>query len=108
MCASTLGVIVTARELLGQRSRLLTVRSPSTYVRRPSGICHLDDIHGPRPEDADALPAKALGSWVAVPSTEQSGPQTDVPAPSRVPALAGRTSALKARAVSVDGLAEIA
>lgn len=42
--ASTLGVIVTARRFLLQRSRALTVRSPSAHVRRIIGICGLDDL----------------------------------------------------------------
>jgi anti-anti-sigma factor len=52
MAASTLGVIVRAREFLRQRSRSLTVRSPSSAVRRVMRACSLDDLLGHSPEMA--------------------------------------------------------
>jgi len=108
MCASTLGVIVAARELLRQRSRLLTVRSPSTYVRRVIGICRLDALLAPSPEELDALAAKALGSWVTVPATEQAGRQTDMPAPGCAAELVGQGAALMAQAATAERVANIA
>jgi anti-anti-sigma factor len=71
--ASTLGVIVSARKLLRQQSRPLTVRSPSAFVRRIIGICGLDELFGPSPEDG-AVP-EALGSWVEIPLAGQAAPQ---------------------------------
>ena len=67
--ASTLRVIVTARALLGQQSRLLTVRSPSAFVRRIIGICGLDDLLGPSCQKTEDRAGDSLGSWVAVPSS---------------------------------------
>ena len=51
MSASTLGVVVAARNLLRRRSRSLTVRSPSASVRRIIGICGLDDLFSPDAEE---------------------------------------------------------
>ena len=51
--ASTLGVIVTAQKFLMQRSRSLTVRSPSPFVRRIIGICGLDDLLAPSGQEGD-------------------------------------------------------
>ena len=48
MGASTLGVIVRARESLQRRSGSLVLRSPSALVRRLIDICHLNDLLGPR------------------------------------------------------------
>ena len=49
--ASTLGVIVAARELLGRQSRSLTVRSPSAFVRRIIAVCGLDNLLGPSTQE---------------------------------------------------------
>jgi len=108
MCASTLGVIVAARDFLRQRSRLLTVRSPSACVRRVLGICHLDALVAPSPEEADALAPKALGSWVTVPAIEQPCRPTEVPAPGRAPEHAGQGAALRAHVVKIQRMADIA
>jgi anti-anti-sigma factor len=75
MAASTFGVIVRAREFLRQRSRSLTVRCPSAFVRRVIDACGLNDLLGPGPHKAEHEPAKALSSWVAVPATERPGGQ---------------------------------
>ena len=69
MSAATLRVIVTARKLLRQQSRSLTVRSPSTFVRRIIGICGLEDLLGASGQKNDGGAGDALGSWVAVPSS---------------------------------------
>jgi anti-anti-sigma factor len=98
MSASTLGVIVTARTLLRMRSRSLTVRSPSAFVRRIIGICGLDDLVGPSGQDGDAVAGSALGSWVAVPSST----------PERLPVHVGGGSGLRAHAVSVERAAAMA
>jgi anti-anti-sigma factor len=42
--ASTLGVIVRARNFLCLRSRSLTVRLPSVFVRRVIDACNLNDL----------------------------------------------------------------
>ena len=88
MGASTLGVIVRAREFLRQRSASLTVRSPSAFARRVISVCGLDDLLGPSHREAGAVTGKALGSWVAVPATERSDRQPGpfAPVPDRVPA----------------------
>jgi anti-anti-sigma factor len=69
--ASTLGVIIRAREFLRPRSRSLTVRSPSAQVRRVIETCGLDDLFGPSPGEACQTAAGALGPLVAVPNAEQ-------------------------------------
>ena len=69
MSASTLGVIVKARVLLGEQSRSLTVRYPTAFVRRIIGICRLNDLLGPSGQKTDGGAGDALGSWVAVPSS---------------------------------------
>ena len=109
MGASTLGVIVRAREFLRERSATLTVRSPSVFARRVISACGLDDLLSPSHREVGAVTGEALGSWVAVPATEQSDRQPGLfaPVPDRVPAGAGRTSARRAQDVSASGLAEI-
>jgi anti-anti-sigma factor len=74
MSASTLGVMVKARVLLREQSRSLTVRYPSAFVRRIIGICGLDDLLGPSGQQNDGGAGDALGSWVAVPSSETEHP----------------------------------
>jgi anti-anti-sigma factor len=125
MAVSTFGVIVRARELLRQRSRSLTVRCPSAFVRRVIDACGLNDLFGPDPEIA-VEKGKALGSWVAVPGTERSGgqpgswvavPATErsggqpgpwAPVPGRTPACVGRTSVIGTPGLGADRLAETA
>ncbi len=101
MGASTIGVIVRAREFLRLRSRSLTVRSPSVHARRIIDLCGLDDLLGPSPEGQDDVRGKALGSWVEVPTAEradgQPGQRLGQGAPRR-----------RAQAASVDQFAEIA
>jgi anti-anti-sigma factor len=83
MGASTLGVIVRAREYLRQRSASLTVRSPSAFVQRIINVCGLDDLLGPIPGGAHGVTRKALGSWVAVPAAERSVGRPGLSASSR-------------------------
>ena len=93
MAPSTLEVIVRAREFLRQRSASLTVRAPSAPARSSIEACALPDLLDANPATAGAEQARALGSWVAVPSAErddgQPGPTT--PEPQRVHARVGRT-----------------
>ncbi len=88
MGASTLGVIVRARELLRQWSASLTVRSPAAFVRRVISVCGLDDLLYGSPEVAGAVTGEALGSWVAVAATQRSDSEAGPwqPVPGRVPA----------------------
>jgi anti-anti-sigma factor len=99
MGASTLGVIVRAREFLRERSASLTVRSPSAFARRVISACGLGDLLGPSHGEPGGVTGKALRSWVAVPATERSDGQLgpSAPAPNRVPAHVG---ALRAQPVS--------
>lgn len=62
MGASTLGVLVAARNLLLGKSRAFTVRSPSACVRRAIRICNLDEILGVA-QSVDAA-AGADPAWV--------------------------------------------
>jgi anti-anti-sigma factor len=97
MAASTLGVIVRAREFLRQRSRSLTVRAPSASARRVMDACGLNDLLGPSPEMAVDMTGQALGSWVAVPAVERSDgrPGQSAVVPTHVPEHLGCTSALE-------------
>ena len=90
MAVSTLGVIVRARDFLRRRSSSLTVRAPSASVLRVIDLCRLIDLVGPGAEVA----GDALGSWVGVPSARRADKQ------------GVRPIDLRARAVSVDKLAE--
>jgi anti-anti-sigma factor len=68
MGASTLSIIVRARDFLLQRSASFTVRSPSAFARRVIRVCGLDDLLGLSPEMAAYVTGEALRSWVAVPA----------------------------------------
>ena len=94
MGASTLGVIVRAREFLRQRSASLTVRSPSAVARDIIDACGLSDLLGADPEMAGAQQGTALSSWVAVPAAERGDgqPGPSVPVPEPVPARVGRAT----------------
>lgn len=96
--ASTIGVIVRARELTRQRSRSLTVRSPSAFVRYILGICGLDDLFGPNVQAGDAVARNALSSWVEVPLS----------APDRVLEPYDGAAGLRTDAVIVVQVAEMA
>jgi anti-anti-sigma factor len=82
MDAATIGVIVRARDFLAQRSRSMTLRSPSTCARRIVDVCDLADlldadVLDPSPlADARTTAATALfGRLVPVPTTDR----TDAP-----------------------------
>jgi anti-sigma B factor antagonist len=98
MGAATVGVIIRAREFLRLRSRFLVLRSPSERARRMLEVCGHADLLDPRPIDAVPMtgPARALGTWVAVPATDRIDRRADASAPKPVPV--GRVSA--ARGVS--------
>jgi anti-anti-sigma factor len=71
MDASTVGVILGARELLRVRSRSLVVRSPSTCARRVLELCDLGHLVAPSRAGASmAGAAAALGTWVTVPAID--------------------------------------
>ena len=103
MGASTLGVIVAVRELLGSRSRSLSVRSPSAFVRRTIGICGWDDLVGPSLEDSVAR----TPSVTCVADQDDRQPALSAPAPDRVLVHAGPAVPLRAEGVSPQ-LADIA
>lgn len=73
MDASTIGVIIGARNLLALQSRALTVRSPSVCAQRVLDVCGLTDLLDPSPATTPVSGASgALGTWVAVPATERA------------------------------------
>jgi anti-anti-sigma factor len=95
MSASTLGVILAARDTLRQRSRSLTMRAPSPHVRRVIGICGLQHLLIPGAQDEMAGVAREpVGTWVevrdAVPAGRQPAPST--PGPNRAPVHAGQAA----------------
>jgi anti-anti-sigma factor len=98
MSASTLGVIVAARELLRQHSRSLTVRCPSAFVRCIIGICALDDLFGSSGQKTDDGAGDALVSWVEVPSS----------VPEHIAGQVGVAVDLRAHGVTVERGAEMA
>jgi anti-anti-sigma factor len=74
--AATIGVIVTAKNLLAQRGRSLQLRAPAPFVRRIFDVCHLSDLldRDPSADPFEAAEgASALGSWVEVPATGRVG-----------------------------------
>jgi anti-anti-sigma factor len=92
MGASTLGIILRARDYLQRRSGSLAVRSASPMARRMIDICGLASLLGlgPSVEKAGTPTRGALGSWVAVPSIQRTLEQ---PEPSRSAlAMASRTT----------------
>jgi anti-anti-sigma factor len=94
--ASTVGVLVQTQRLLHQRSRSLTVHSPSTRTRRILEICDLADlIHQPDDPETNAVQsrnapnsARSNGgeaiSLVAEPmntANRRASPKEDAPGP---------------------------
>lgn len=110
MDASTVGTIVRTRNLLGSRSRSLTLRSPSTCAQRVLHACHLAALV--EPDGFDERSAVALATWVAVPATGRDphaasdGPERAV-THDRVPVVAAAPgSALGARPLRAEPLHE--
>jgi anti-anti-sigma factor len=96
LSASTLGVIVAARDALRAQSRSLTMRAPSPHVRRVISICGLHDLLSAEERDKMAgVPRKGLGPVVEIPDGEETDGQSGPSAPSarRVPVRAGQSSA---------------
>ena len=87
MAASTIRVILRAREFRRLRSRSLVVRSPSACARRVIETCGLGDLFGL--EGPSGEPGHALGSWVQVPEPRPA-------VKTRLPASSWRTSAPEA------------
>lgn len=71
MDASTVGVIVGARNRLGERSRKLTLRAPSPCARRVLDACELSGLVEPEEVPSGARPG-ALSTWVQVPAVDPS------------------------------------
>jgi anti-anti-sigma factor len=95
LSASTMGVILAARDTLRNQSRSLTMRAPSPHVRRVIDICGLQHLLIPGVRDEIAgVKGEALGSWVevrdSVPAGRHPGPST--PAPNRAPVHAGQAA----------------
>ena len=61
--AATVGVIIRAREFLQERSRSLTLRSPSPCARRILGLCGVAEVT-PTPTAFE----RARRTWVQVPA----------------------------------------
>jgi anti-anti-sigma factor len=77
MDAATVGVIIRAEAFLQERSRSLTLRSPSTRARRVLGLCGRGDLVDLRSAEAagETRSAAALGSrTVAAPTTDRGHP----------------------------------
>jgi anti-anti-sigma factor len=73
MSASTLGIIVAAWNTLRQQSRSLTMRSPSSHVRRVISICGLHNLLSSEERDKMAgVHRKAVASLAEVPDDEQA------------------------------------
>ncbi len=101
--ASTLGVIVRAREFLRHRSRSLTVRFPSTPAQRIIGLCDLDNLLGPATEGARAVPGEALRCAAEVPAAERPDRRERPTTPAPVPVQLSRARALRAHPASTKG-----
>ena len=67
MDASTVGVILRARDFLRLQSRSLALRSPSMCAARVLDLCDLGSLLEPDPEHASHPGGGALGVLVAVP-----------------------------------------
>lgn len=69
MDASTIGVLVCARNRLRESSRSLSVRAPSPLARRLLDVCSLACLIDERRVPVEPTVAPALGSWVDVPAS---------------------------------------
>jgi anti-anti-sigma factor len=110
--ASTLGVILVARELLSRQSRSLTVRSPSASVRRIIAVCGLDDLFGPSLQEELGGAGKALGPWMVAPAAKAVGREPHTPSAPALVCLPGEVGHATHLAAPVtkepERLAEIA
>ncbi len=70
MDASTIGVIVKARNFLLTRSRSLSLRAPTRCARRVLDVCGLAELIDSGSSRSET--AAALGSWVAVPASDRA------------------------------------
>ena len=68
--ASTVGVIIQARDSLRPRARAVRLQSPSTSTRRVLEMCGLAELIDPGPVDTTPAVTTALGTWVTVPATD--------------------------------------
>jgi anti-anti-sigma factor len=96
MSASTLGIIIAAWNTLRQQSRSLTMRSPSSHVRRVINICGLQDLLSSEGRDkTGAVARKGLASLVDVPDDEHAGGRARAATVSekRVPVHVGHAAA---------------
>jgi anti-anti-sigma factor len=78
MDAATIGVIVRARDFLAQRSRSMSLRSPSTCARRIIDVCDLADLL-----DADLLDLSPLAGARTTAATAALGRLAPVPTTDR-------------------------
>ena len=96
MDAATVAVMIRAEAFLRDRSRSLTLRSPSTHARRVLGAGGLAELVDPRPATCNQVmkTAGALASWVEVPTTEGADQRAQglSPQPCRAANLAGRVT----------------
>jgi anti-anti-sigma factor len=80
MSASTLGIIVAAWSTLRKESRPLTMRLPSSHVRRVISICGLHDLLSSEGGDkTPGAPGNRLGPLVKVHDDGQAGAQPGEP-----------------------------
>lgn len=89
--ASTISIIIQARDTLQARSRALRLQSPSSSARRCLELYGLVELIDDGPIDTTPATTTALGSWVAVPTTDPVGQTTStrnasLPAGERTPA----------------------
>ena len=78
MGASTVGVMLAARESLRLQSRSLMVQAPSAIAQRVIALFSLADFVVPSATGPAGLGGQALSSWVGVPAAERTGADADV------------------------------
>jgi anti-anti-sigma factor len=77
--ASTIGVISKARDHLVGQSRSMSLRAPSPCARLLLDVCGLSEAIVPATDAAGAL-----GTWVAVPTSDRANPFDTAPTPATV------------------------
>lgn len=105
---STLRVIVRAREFLHQRSRSLTVRSPSAPIQRLMGLCGLDDLLGRPTAGKRALSRQMLGLRAEARVPDRSDRQEGPLVPAMAPVLLSQARARRAHPTRAKGVAGVA